>query len=177
MRSPMRSEQDGARGPIDEGEPRLAIYMFVVKEQAPFVVRARMFAPHTDNISEDPATGKRAAPWARMPLTMTDQTGTVSAFLIQQGVEMAGRATFTSRLHARKWRARDPHRRTMRIVGEGAMFLERPLFRRPRALISINSASTPLNPTRLRGGLREPTRACSYAFDPVGPFAIFSVDS
>src|SRR5260370_32094448 len=30
---------------FDESEPRLAIYIFVVKEQAPFVVRARILSP------------------------------------------------------------------------------------------------------------------------------------
>jgi trans-2,3-dihydro-3-hydroxyanthranilate isomerase len=113
---------------FDEGQPRLPIYMFVVKEKVPFVVRARMFAPHTDNIPEDPATGSAAAPFgayaAAHGLIKPEPSAT---FLIQQGVEM-GRPSDIQVEVARK----DSGGLAIRIggrcaiVGEGAMFLERP---------------------------------------------------
>jgi len=113
---------------FDEGEPRLPIHMFVVKEQAPFVVRARMFAPHTDNIPEDPATGSAAAPFGAYAATHGLIKPEPSAtFLIQQGVEM-GRP---SDIHVEVTR-KDGGALAIRIggrcaiVGEGAMFLERP---------------------------------------------------
>lgn len=112
---------------FDEGEHRLPIYMFVAKEQVPFAVRARMFAPHTDGIPEDPATGGAAAPFgayaAAHRLIKPEPSAT---FLIQQGVEM-GRPSdiqvevthkdggaFGIRIGGR-----------CAIVGEGAMFLDR----------------------------------------------------
>jgi trans-2,3-dihydro-3-hydroxyanthranilate isomerase len=113
---------------LNDGEQRLPIYMFVAKEQAPFVVRARMFAPHTDNIPEDPATGSAAAPFgayaAAHGLIKPEPSAT---FLIQQGVEM-GRP---SEIHvgvSRKENGALAIRIGGRcaIVGEGAMFLERP---------------------------------------------------
>jgi trans-2,3-dihydro-3-hydroxyanthranilate isomerase len=113
---------------FEESKPRLPIHMFVVKEQAPFVVRARMFAPHTDNIPEDPATGSAAAPFgayaAMHGLIKPEPSAT---FLIQQGVEM-GRP---SDIHVEVTR-KDGGAFAIRIggrcaiVGEGAMFLERP---------------------------------------------------
>lgn len=46
-----------------EGAPRmLPVYLFVCEESPLRSVRARMFAPHTDGIAEDPATGSAAAP-------------------------------------------------------------------------------------------------------------------
>jgi trans-2,3-dihydro-3-hydroxyanthranilate isomerase len=108
-------------------EPRLPIHMFV-GEQNPFVVRARMFAPHTDGIPEDPATGSAAAPFgayaAQYGLIKPDPA---AAFLIRQGVEM-GRP---SEIHVEVAR-KDNGALGIRIggrcaiVGEGAMFLERP---------------------------------------------------
>jgi trans-2,3-dihydro-3-hydroxyanthranilate isomerase len=119
---------------FDDGAPRLPIYMFVVKEQAPFAVRARMFAPHTDNIAEDPATGSAAAPFgayaAAHGLIKPEPSTT---FLIQQGVEM-GRP---SDIHVEVTR-KDGGAFAIRIggrcaiVGEGAMFLERPATSAPR---------------------------------------------
>jgi trans-2,3-dihydro-3-hydroxyanthranilate isomerase len=119
---------------FDAGEMRLPIYMFVVKEQAPFVVRARMFAPHTDNIAEDPATGSAAAPFgayaAQHGLIKPEPCAT---FLIQQGVEM-GRSSDIQVEVTRKEAGALGIRIGGRcaIVGEGAMFLERPPTSAPR---------------------------------------------
>jgi trans-2,3-dihydro-3-hydroxyanthranilate isomerase len=113
---------------FDEGQPRLPIYMFAVKEQAPFVVRSRMFAPHTDNIPEDPATGSAAAPFgayaAAHGLIKPEPS---ASFLIQQGVEM-GRPSDIQVEVARKDNGGFGIRIGGRcaIVGEGAMFLECP---------------------------------------------------
>jgi trans-2,3-dihydro-3-hydroxyanthranilate isomerase len=120
---------------FDAGETRLPIYMFVVKEQAPFVVRARMFAPHTDNIAEDPATGSAAAPFgayaAAHGLIKPEPCAT---FLIQQGVEM-GRPSDIQIEATRKENGALGIRIGGRcaIVGEGAMFLERPATSAPRS--------------------------------------------
>lgn len=120
---------------LNEGEHRLPIYMFVVKEKAPFVVRARMFAPHTDNIPEDPATGSAAAPFGAYAAAHGLIKPEPSAkFLIQQGVEM-GRPSDIHVEVARK----DDGALGIRIggrcaiVGEGAIFLERPPTSSPRA--------------------------------------------
>ena len=113
---------------FDEGQPRLPIHMFVVKEREPFTVRARMFAPHTDNIAEDPATGSAAAPFgayaAAHGLIKPEPSAT---FLIQQGVEM-GRPSDIHVEVTRKENGAFAIRIGGRcaIVGEGAMFLERP---------------------------------------------------
>jgi trans-2,3-dihydro-3-hydroxyanthranilate isomerase len=46
-----------------QGAPRLLpVYLFVCEGSPARSVRARMFAPHTDGIAEDPATGSAAAP-------------------------------------------------------------------------------------------------------------------
>jgi len=119
---------------FDKGEQRLPIYLFVVKEQAPFVVRARMFAPHTDNIPEDPATGSAAAPFGAYAATHGLIKPEPSAtFLIQQGVEM-GRPSDIHVEVARKDNGALGIRIGGRcaIVGEGAMFLERPATSAPR---------------------------------------------
>ena len=113
---------------FDDGETRLPLYMFVATEQAPFAVRARMFAPHTDNIAEDPATGSAAAPFgayaAMHGLIKPEPSAT---FLIQQGVEM-GRPSDIQVEVTRKESGAIGIRIGGRcvIVGEGAMFLERP---------------------------------------------------
>jgi trans-2,3-dihydro-3-hydroxyanthranilate isomerase len=112
---------------FDAHEQRLPIYMFVVSEQNPFVVRARMFAPHTDGISEDPATGSAAAPFGAYAAACgLIKPEPLASFLIQQGVEM-GRP---SEIHVELAR-KDNSALGIRIggrcaiVGEGAMFIER----------------------------------------------------
>jgi trans-2,3-dihydro-3-hydroxyanthranilate isomerase len=70
------------------GEPRLPIHMFVANASGEFGVRARMFAPHTDGIPEDPATGGAAAPFGAYAARhgLIDASG--ATFTISQGVEM-----------------------------------------------------------------------------------------
>ena len=120
---------------LNDGEQRLPIYMFVVKEQAPFVVRARMFAPHTDNIPEDPATGSAAAPFGAYAATHgLIKPEPLSSFLIQQGVEMGRPSDIhveVTRKNSGAFGIRIGGR--CAIVGEGAIFLERSPTSAPRA--------------------------------------------
>jgi trans-2,3-dihydro-3-hydroxyanthranilate isomerase len=94
-----------------------------------------MFAPHTDNIPEDPATGSAAAPFgayaAQHGLIKPEPSAT---FLIQQGVEMGRPSDIqveVTRKDNRAFGIRIGGR--CAIVGEGAMFLERPPTSPPRA--------------------------------------------
>ncbi|HYL59533.1 MAG TPA: PhzF family phenazine biosynthesis protein [Candidatus Acidoferrales bacterium] len=70
------------------GEPRLPVHIFVANQSNDFSVRARMFAPHTDGIPEDPATGGAAAPFGAYAARhgLIDSAG--ATFTISQGVEM-----------------------------------------------------------------------------------------
>ena len=79
------------------GETRLPVHMFVVNETGEFGVRARMFAPHTDGIPEDPATGGAAAPFG----AYAAQHGLIdpahAVFTISQGVEMGRPSVLAAR--------------------------------------------------------------------------------
>ncbi|MDO8434402.1 MAG: PhzF family phenazine biosynthesis protein [Candidatus Binatus sp.] len=48
---------------FDAHEEKLALHMFAIGDSREFGVRARMFAPHTVGIAEDPATGGAAGPF------------------------------------------------------------------------------------------------------------------
>jgi len=113
---------------FEANEQRLPTYMFVANEQGAFAVRARMFAPHTDGIPEDPATGSAAAPFGAYAATHgLIKPDPSAAFVIQQGVEM-GRPSEIHVEVARKESGALGIRIGGRcaIVGEGAMFIERP---------------------------------------------------
>jgi len=106
------------------GEPLLP-YMFVANESGEFSARSRMFAPHTDGIPEDPATGSAAAPFGAYAATYGLIKPQPSAsFLIQQGVEI-GRPSEIRVEVVRKDSGAFAIRIGGRcaIVGEGAMFL------------------------------------------------------
>jgi trans-2,3-dihydro-3-hydroxyanthranilate isomerase len=107
------------------GEQSLPVYMFVANESGEFSARSRMFAPHTDAIPEDPATGSAAAPFGAYAAAYGLIKPQPSAsFLIQQGVEM-GRPSEIRVEVVRKHRGAFAIRIGGRcaIVGEGAMFL------------------------------------------------------
>ncbi len=107
----------------DEQPPPM--YMFVANESGEFSARSRMFAPRTDGIPEDPATGGAAAPFGAYAAAYgLIKPAPKASFLIHQGVEM-GRPSeirvevvckdsgaFAIRIGGR-----------CAIVGEGAMFL------------------------------------------------------
>ena len=70
-------------------EARLPVYIFAVLRAGNFGVRARMFAPHTDGIPEDPATGSAAGPlgaYAAKHHLIPDSPEL--GFIVDQGVEM-----------------------------------------------------------------------------------------
>jgi len=107
------------------GEQLLPMYMFVASESGEFSARSRMFAPHTDAIPEDPATGSAAAPFGAYAAAygLIKPQPSLS-FLIQQGVEM-GRPSEIRVEVVRK----DPGTFAIRIggrcaiVGEGVIFV------------------------------------------------------
>ena len=107
------------------GEPSLPIYMFAANQSGEFAARSRMFAPHTDGITEDPATGGAAGPFGAYPAAygLINPAPKVS-FMIQQGVEM-GRPSEIRVEVARKDSGAFAIRVGGRcaIVGEGVMFL------------------------------------------------------
>ena len=83
-------------GLFKPGETKMPVYMFVTNKSATSGVRARMFAPHTDGIPEDPATGSAAAPFGAYAAKHGLLPGAPRVrFIIDQGVEM-GRP---SRIH------------------------------------------------------------------------------
>jgi trans-2,3-dihydro-3-hydroxyanthranilate isomerase len=110
---------------FNTGDQMQPVYMFVANESGEFSVRSRMFAPHTDGITEDPATGGAAGPFgayaARYGLI---KPAPKTSFLIRQGVEI-GRPSEIRVEVARKDSGSFGLRIGGRcaIVGEGAMFL------------------------------------------------------
>jgi trans-2,3-dihydro-3-hydroxyanthranilate isomerase len=107
------------------GDRMQPIYMFVANESGEFAARSRMFAPHTDAILEDPATGSAAAPFGAYAATYgLIKPAPKASFVIQQGVEM-GRPSEIRVEVARKESGAFAIRIGGRcaIVGEGSMFL------------------------------------------------------
>jgi trans-2,3-dihydro-3-hydroxyanthranilate isomerase len=101
------------------------VYMFVANESGEFAARSRMFAPHTDGITEDPATGGAAGPFGAYAATYgLINPAPKASFLIRQGVEM-GRPSEIRVEVARKDSGAFAIRIGGRcaIVGEGSMFL------------------------------------------------------
>jgi trans-2,3-dihydro-3-hydroxyanthranilate isomerase len=108
-----------------EGVPRmLPVYLFVC-EGSPTWVRARMFAPHTDGIAEDPATGSAAAPLGAYLRAhgVIGSTGRTRVHVLQ-GIEMGRRSEITVEMPDRT--DDGPSIRIggrCTIVGEGQMYL------------------------------------------------------
>jgi trans-2,3-dihydro-3-hydroxyanthranilate isomerase len=78
------------------GSRMLPVYLFVCEGSPTTSVRARMFAPHTDGITEDPATGSAAAPLGAY-LRAHGLIGSAARarFQVIQGVEMGRRSEIT----------------------------------------------------------------------------------
>jgi trans-2,3-dihydro-3-hydroxyanthranilate isomerase len=77
-----------------QGAPRmLPVYLFVCEGSPMRSVRARMFAPHTDGIAEDPATGSAAAPLGACLRAhgLIGSTGRTRLRVVQ-GIEMGRRS-------------------------------------------------------------------------------------
>jgi trans-2,3-dihydro-3-hydroxyanthranilate isomerase len=67
----------------------LPVHMFVAPDSPGTPVRARMFAPHTDGIPEDPATGSAAAPLgAYLVAHGAIAAAPAAAFTVAQGIEI-----------------------------------------------------------------------------------------
>jgi trans-2,3-dihydro-3-hydroxyanthranilate isomerase len=87
------SSASALRGLFENREAMLPVHMFVCGDSVRSGVHARMFAPHTDGIVEDPATGGAAAPLGAY-LHAHGVIGPVprTRFRIIQGVEMGRRS-------------------------------------------------------------------------------------
>ena len=71
----------------------LPVYLFVCEGLPARSVRARMFAPHTDGIPEDPATGSAAAPLGAYLRSHSVIGSTArTRFQVIQGIEMGRRS-------------------------------------------------------------------------------------
>jgi trans-2,3-dihydro-3-hydroxyanthranilate isomerase len=109
-----------------EGTPRmLPVYLFVCEGSPTRSVRARMFAPHTDGIAEDPATGSAAAPLGAY-LRAHGVIGSTARthFRVIQGMEMGRRSEIT--VEVLNSTSDGPSTRVggrCKIVGEGQMRL------------------------------------------------------
>jgi len=77
-----------------QGAPRaLPLYLFACEGSPARSVRARMFAPHTDGIAEDPATGSAAAPLgAYLRAHGVIGSAARTRFQVIQGVEIGRRS-------------------------------------------------------------------------------------
>ena len=115
-----------ALGTLFEGAPRmLPVYLFVCEKSRARSVRARMFAPHTDGIAEDAATGSAAAPLGAYLRAHGVIRSTARArFRVIQGIEMGRRSEITVEVLNRA--GDDPSIRIggrCTIVGQGQMRL------------------------------------------------------
>jgi trans-2,3-dihydro-3-hydroxyanthranilate isomerase len=84
------------RALFDDPATMRPVHMFVCGESVKSGVRARMFAPHTDGIVEDPATGGAAAPLGAYlhAHNLVGKAGR-TRFKVIQGVEMGRRSEIT----------------------------------------------------------------------------------
>src|SRR5579885_1348092 len=90
------SNEAALRGLFDDPQAMLPVYMFACGPSRRSAVRARMFAPHTDGIVEDPATGSAAAPLGAYLLAHGVLPSAPRArCTIVQGVEMGRRSEIT----------------------------------------------------------------------------------
>jgi trans-2,3-dihydro-3-hydroxyanthranilate isomerase len=77
------------RAIFENDREMLPVHMFVTPDLPGAPVRARMFAPHTDGIPEDPATGSAAAPLgAYLVAHGVIAAAPTAAFTVAQGIEM-----------------------------------------------------------------------------------------
>lgn len=90
------SSASALRALFDDPKTMRPVHMFACGESVNSGVRARMFAPHTDGIVEDPATGGAAAPLGAY-LHAHGVIGPVprTRFEVIQGVEMGRRSQIT----------------------------------------------------------------------------------
>jgi trans-2,3-dihydro-3-hydroxyanthranilate isomerase len=82
--------QDAA-GPTPEGNHDFSLFVYVRSAEAPWTIRARMFAP-LDNVPEDPATGSASAALGAYLVSLEPEPDMNVALTIEQGVEMGRRS-------------------------------------------------------------------------------------
>lgn len=82
--------QDAA-GPTPEGNHDFSLFVYVRTPEAPWAIRARMFAP-LDNVPEDPATGSASAALAAYLVSLEADADMKVSLTIEQGVEMGRRS-------------------------------------------------------------------------------------
>jgi trans-2,3-dihydro-3-hydroxyanthranilate isomerase len=82
--------QDAA-GPTPEGNHDFSLFVYVRTAEAPWTIRARMFAP-LDNVPEDPATGSASAALGAYLVSLEPEPNMNVALTIEQGVEMGRRS-------------------------------------------------------------------------------------
>ena len=82
--------QDAASA-TQKGNLDFALFVYVRTPEAPWTIRARMFAP-LDNVPEDPATGSASAALAAYLVSLEPETDMRVSLTIEQGVEMGRRS-------------------------------------------------------------------------------------
>jgi len=111
------SSESALREMFRGAQRMLPVHMFVCGQSLGSGVRARMFAPHTDGIVEDPATGSAAAPLGSYLAAHGAADAALRVrFEVTQGVEMERRSEITVEL------VRSPHGEpSIRIGGQCAI--------------------------------------------------------
>ncbi|QFY61243.1 PhzF family phenazine biosynthesis protein [Rhizobium grahamii] len=82
--------QDAA-SPTVEGNHDFSLFVYVRSDDAPWSIRARMFAP-LDNVPEDPATGSASAALGAYLVSLEPEANMRVSLTIEQGVEMGRRS-------------------------------------------------------------------------------------
>ncbi len=77
--------------PTVEGNHDFSLFVYVRSEEAPWTIRARMFAP-LDNVPEDPATGSASAALGAYLVSLEADANMNVSLTIEQGVEMGRRS-------------------------------------------------------------------------------------
>lgn len=80
-----------AAGPTPEGNHDFSLFTYVRSPDAPWTIRARMFAP-LDNVPEDPATGSASAALGAYLVSLERDPDMTVSLTIEQGVEMGRRS-------------------------------------------------------------------------------------
>ncbi|KRB51698.1 PhzF family phenazine biosynthesis protein [Rhizobium sp. Root708] len=82
--------QDAA-SPTVEGNHDFSLFVYVRSDEAPWAIRARMFAP-LDNVPEDPATGSASAALGAYLASLEPEPNLRVSLTVEQGVEMGRRS-------------------------------------------------------------------------------------
>ncbi len=91
---PIRAHFEEAAGETPEGHHDFSLFVYVRKPEAPWTIRARMFAP-LDNVTEDPATGSASAALSAYLVSLEPEPDMLITLTIEQGVEMGRRSVIS----------------------------------------------------------------------------------